>query len=118
MLNSHEEIILNGLMNTVADRQQLLSNNLTNVQTKGYVRRDIDFSSVLRDLKKADGSKRIDVDSMISKAMYDDPNAKAPTYEDEMAAMFENQLKYTLLTRINGHIYKHLEEATQAGRAG
>ena len=38
MLHSNEEHILNGLLNAVGDRQQLLANNLTNASTPGYVR--------------------------------------------------------------------------------
>ena len=60
MLHSHEEHILNGLLNAVSDRQQLLANNLTNVSTPGYVRQDMDFNSVLRDLKNTGSTKTID----------------------------------------------------------
>jgi len=118
MLGSQEEKILNSLMNVVSDRQQMLANNLTNVNTPGYGgRRDIDFASVMTDLKGATPGQRIDINRIIEKASFTD-EAERPSYEKEMAAMFENQLKYVILTRINGHIYQHLEEATQAGRAG
>lgn len=116
MLHSHEETILNGLLGAAADRQQILANNLTNVTTPGYVRKDLDFGTVLRDLNNTD-HRDVDLDKTIQKAMYDHVN-EAPSYEKEMSAMFQNQLKYLLLTRINGHIYKHMEEATQSGRAG
>jgi len=114
MLHSHEEKILNGLLNAVGDRQQLLANNLTNVSTPGYVRQDMDFNSVLRDLKNNNSHKS--VDTMIENATYRDETQKA-SYENELAEMSKNQLHYVLLTKINGHIYKHLEEATQSGRA-
>lgn len=115
MLNSHEETILNGLIGAVADRQQILANNLANVRTDGYVRKDLDFNSVFRDLKDAD-HKTVDFDRIINKAVVQD-GVNKPTYETELAEMYENQLKYILLTRLNGHIYKHMEEATQSGRA-
>ena len=114
MLHSHEEHVLNGLLNAVADRQQLLANNLTNVSTPGYVRQDMDFNSVLKDLKNDNSTKSID--QMIDNATFRDPSQK-PSFENELAEMSKNQLHYVLLTRINGHIYQHLEEATQSGRA-
>lgn len=114
MLHSPEETILNGLLTAAADRQQILANNLTNVTTPGYIRQDLDFATVLRDLKHDDNR---DIDKTIDKAMFEHVN-ESPTYEKELAAMFQNQLKYILLTKINGHIYKHMEEATQSGRAG
>lgn len=116
MLRSSEETILNGLIGAAATRQQLLANNLTNVRTKGYVRQDMDFNSVLKDLKRA-GIDNPNMDSTIQKAIYQDNNGQKPSYEKELAEMYDNHLKYVLLTRLNGHIYKHMEEATQAGRA-
>lgn len=116
MLYSHEEKLLNGLIGATADRQQILANNLANVNTPGYVRRDVDFGSILRDIKNTQGTQGADIDKAIKKAIYDDQGAK-PTYEKELAEMYSNQLKYMMLVRMNGHIYKHMEEATQAGRA-
>ncbi len=115
MLRAPEEVVLNGLINAVADKQQILANNLANVRTKGYVRKDIDFNTVMKDLKSA-GTGEIDMDKSIRKAIMTD-GQQPPTFERELSEMYDNQLKYILLTRINGHIYKHMEEATQAGRA-
>lgn len=114
MLHSHEEKILNGLLSAVSDRQQLLANNLTNVSTPGYVRQDMDFNSVLKDLKSDNTTKS--VDKIIEDATFRDPDQK-PSFETELAEMSKNQLQFILLTKINGHIYQHLEEATQSGRA-
>jgi flagellar basal body rod protein FlgB len=113
MLHSHEEHVLNGLLNAVSDRQQLLANNLTNVNTPGFVRQDMDFNSVMKDLKS---NANKSVDKTIEQATYRD-HSKPASYENELAEMSKNQLHYVLLTRINGHIYQHLEEATQSGRA-
>jgi flagellar basal-body rod protein FlgB len=113
MLQSPDERVLNGLLSAVSDRQQILANNLTNVSTPGYVRQDMDFNSVLKDLNKSNKN----FDKIIESATYTDTSSKA-SYEKELAEMSKNHLHYVLLTRINGHIYKHLEEATQAARAG
>lgn len=113
MLQSREERILNTLINAVGERQQILANNLTNVNTPGYIRKDLDFSDVLRDSDKGHKS----MSKIIDDAVHNDEGVK-PTYEKELAEMAENHLKYILLAKINGHIYQHMEEATQAGRAG
>lgn len=115
MLHSHEEKVLNGLLGAVSDRQQILANNLTNVNTPGFIRQDMDFSSVLKDLNNKNNNQSLD--KVIEKATFVDGQTK-PSYENELAEMSKNHLHYVLLTRINGHIYQHLEEATQAGRAG
>lgn len=112
MLSSHEERILNTLISAVGDRQQILANNLTNVNTVGYVRQDLDFNQVLRGVNNGNQ----DMDSIIQKSIYEDTSQKA-NYEKELAEMAQNHLKYILLTRINGGIYKQMEEATQSGRA-
>ena len=114
MLHNQDEKILNGLLSAVSDRQQMLANNLTNVNTPGYIRQDMDFNSVLRDLKNPNDKS---LDKIIDNATYVD-NGTKPSYENELAEMAKNHLQYVLLVRINGHIYQHLEEATQAGRAG
>lgn len=119
MLSSHEEKVLNALINAVSDRQQLLANNLTNSSVPGYVRRDLDFGTLMQDLRSADNgeiNQEIDINMSIDKSIYQDFDTPA-SYDSELSAMYENHLKYLLLTRINGHVYKHMEEATQSSRA-
>jgi len=114
MLYSNEEKILNSLINAASDRQKMLANNLTNIHTPGYnERQDLDFSTVVRSMGNSSGTKT-DMNRAIENASYSED--QKPTFETEMSALFENQLKYILLTRINGHIYQHMQEATQSGR--
>jgi flagellar basal-body rod protein FlgB len=114
MFKCIEERILNGLINAMGDRQQILANNLTNVNTPGYVRQDLDFGSIFSNLKKEDSNKSID--KIIEEASYRQEGTKT-SYETELSEMSKNHLYYVLLTRINGGYYKTLEEATQSGRA-
>jgi flagellar basal body rod protein FlgB len=115
MLKTHEEKTLNVLLNAVADRQQILSNNLTNVSTPGFVRQDLDFGSVIKNLNNKEMNE-INGESIIENATYEDYSTK-PSFEKELAEMAENHIKYLLLVKINGDMYKGLEEATQSGRA-
>jgi len=115
MLKTHHEKTVNVLLNAVADRQQLLSNNLTNVSTPGFVRQDLDFGMVIKDLNSK-GINEINGERIIENATYEDHSTK-PSFEKELAEMTENHLKYLLLVKINGDYYKDMEEATQSGRA-
>jgi len=115
MLKTHHEKTLNVLLNAVADRQQILSNNLTNVSTPGFVRQDLDFSTVIKDLNSKEINE-INGERIIENATYEDYSTK-PSFEKELAEMTENHIKYLLLVKINGDMYKGLEEATQSGRA-
>ncbi len=116
MLKSPEETILNGLIGAVADRQEILANNLANVSTPGFVRQDLDFNSVLKDLKNQDMNGK-SMDRILEDATLVDDNTP-PSLEKELAEMSMNHTKYILMTRINGHVYQHMEEATQAARGG
>ncbi len=114
MLYSNEEKILNSLINAASDRQKMLAHNLTNIHTPGFnQRQDLDFGAVVRNIEHSSGA-RSDINRAIENASFTED--QKPNFETEMSALFENQLKYVLLTRINGHIYKHMEEATQSGR--
>ena len=114
MLNSKEERILNGLLDAVSERQQILANNIAGSRVKGFQGRDLDFNLVMSDLRSG---QAIDKGTMLSKAT--EKYEKGPiNLEDEMSKMYKNHVTYVLLTRINGHIYQHMEEATQAARAG
>lgn len=114
MLYTTEERVLNGLMDAIADRQQILANNLTNTNTPGFVRQDMDFVSVIHQLKKENSN--LSLDQIINQATYHDDSKKA-SYETELAAMAKNHLYYVLLSRIDGGYYKTLDDATQSGRA-
>ena len=114
MLHSPEEKILNGLLDAIGERQKLIANNISGSRVEGYQGRDIDFGIVMGDLRS---DQPIDKTTMLSKATvkYD---GGPINLEDEMSKMYKNHVTYVLLTRINGHIYQHMEEATQAARAG
>ena len=72
MLYSEDERILNGLLHASGVRQNILANNLTNVKTPGFVRQDLDFGMVMRDLKN--GSN--DFDAMTKKATVEEETIK------------------------------------------
>lgn len=103
---------IKGLTDAVVQRQQILSNNLANIETKGYVRQDLDFSRVLGDLKaKAPGIEDTN-ESLLARSRYKD-FSKPMTLESELSKLYDNHLRYLLLTKSINHHYEHMKKALE-----
>lgn len=103
--------VIKGLTDAIVQRQEILSNNLTNIETENYVRQDIDFSRILSDLKN-NSSQGENNESVIGRARFRD-YSKPMTLESEMSKMYDNHLRYLLLVKaISGH-YDHMKKALE-----
>lgn len=102
--------ILNGLTSAVMQRQEILSSNLANIETKNYVRQDIDFSRVLSGLKN--DSAENNNDSLLATSRYRD-NSKPMTLESEMSKLYDNHMRYILLVKSIGHHFDHMKKALE-----
>ena len=103
--------ITKGLTDALVQRQEILSNNLTNIETENFVRQDIDFSRVLSDLKNSSfGSS--DNESLIARARYRD-NSKPMTLESELSKLYDNHLRYMLLVKSINHHFDHMKKALE-----
>ena len=102
---------LKGLTDAVMQRQEILSSNLANIETKGYVRQDIDFSRILSDLKN-NSSSNSDNESVLATARYRD-YSKPMTLESEMSKLYDNHLRYTLLVKSISHHFEHMKKALE-----
>jgi len=102
--------ILSGLTDAVMQRQEILSSNLANIETKNYVRQDIDFSRVLSGLKNdsVEGNK----DSLLATSRYRD-TSKPMTLESEMSKLYDNHMRYMLLVKSIGHHFDHMKKALE-----
>ena len=103
---------MKGLMNALVQRQQILSNNLANIETKNYVRQDLDFGRVLSDLKSGTPSLGDENESLLARSRYRD-NSKPMTLESEMSKLYDNHLRYLLLVKSIGHHFDHLKKALE-----
>ncbi len=101
---------LKGLTDAVMQRQEILSSNLANIETKGYVRQELDFSRVLSGLKNS--SYGSDNESMLATARYRD-YSKPMTLESEMSKLYDNHLRYTLLIKSISHHFEHMKKALE-----
>jgi flagellar basal body rod protein FlgB len=112
MFDSDGITTIKGLTDAVVQRQQILSNNLANIETKGYVRQDLDFSRILTDLKsKAPGIESSN-ESLLARSRYKD-FSKPMSLESELSKLYDNHLRYLLLVKSVNHHYEHMKKALE-----
>ena len=92
-----------------AERQQLLAGNIANADTPGYVARDFDFSSALKDATAnlGTGAGRARAEAMLRYSAPSQTNldGNSVDMDRERAAFAENALKYDATLRfINGNV--------------
>ena len=112
MFNTEGFTTIKGLTDALMRRQELLSNNLANMETKNYVRQDIDFSKVLSGLKSNLVSEQEGNDSLLSTSRYRDYSGKM-TLESEMSKLYENHMKYMLMIKSISHHFEHMKKALE-----
>ncbi len=104
--------VMKGLTDGVMQRQEVLSNNLANFRTPGYVRQDVDFGRLLTDLKSGMTELEDGNSSKIARAKYQD-NSKPMNLEKEMSSLYDNHLRYLLLVKSIGHHFEHMKKALE-----
>lgn len=111
MFNTEGFKTIKGLTDALMQRQELLSNNLANIETKNYVRQDIDFSRVLSGLQnnlvQEEGNG-----SILATARYRDFSGQM-TLESEMSKLYDNHLRYTLMIKSISHHFEHMKKALE-----
>lgn len=103
----------NLMLDLVAQRQRALGMNIANVDTPGYVRKDIDFADYLGSMGsklETDLSARLGPSGVIEKR--DDKVNVA----QELAQMQENAILYTMATRQMSSIITQMKTAVNVGR--
>ncbi len=97
-------------------RHGLLTNNLANINTPGYKRRDVEFGIALEqemnsglrgttpdgEVKVTQGSMRLDGNSAV--------------LEQEMMGIAETELRYQALTELTSRYFRGLRDAIKEGR--
>src|SRR5574344_682802 len=85
------------MMDLIAQKQRALGSNLANVDTPGYVRRDIDFSQYLDSMNsplETKMSTALGPSGVIEDRKYEEINPA-----QELAVIQENSIMYTMATR-------------------
>jgi flagellar basal-body rod protein FlgB len=104
-------------LNLRSERQRLLASNIANADTPGYVARDLDFASALRDATSGLGGARPagfapSAESHLRYAVASQTNldGNSVDMDRERAAFADNSVKYEATLRfINGHVRSMLD---------
>lgn len=98
-------------------RHGLLTNNLANINTPGYKRRDVEFgialeqemNSGLRGASSPDGEVKVTQGSMRL-------DGNSAVLEQEMMGIAETELRYQALTEMTSRYFRGLRDAIKEGR--
>ena len=98
----------------VSQRQRALGSNIANVDTPGYVRRDIDFSQYL-------GSMNSPIETKLSTALgpsgvIEDRRKQEIDIAEELSEVQRNSLMYTMATRRMSNIITQMKTAINVGK--
>ena len=111
MFNTHGFKLVKGLTDAIVQRQEIISHNLTNIETENYIRQDIDFGRVLSSLKTNSLGLESN-ESIIAKARYRD-YSKPMTLDSELSKLYDNHLRYLLLVKSISHHFEHMKKALE-----
>lgn len=112
MFDNESSRIMKALTSALVERQQLLSNNLANFETKNYVRQDLDFGRLLNNLKNGTSATSDGSESAIARARYRD-HSRPMNIESEMSKLYDNHLRYMLLVKSISHHFEHMKKALE-----
>lgn len=105
--------IPNNVLNVLSAKQQIISENLANMQTPGYKRKDINFSQYL-------STHNNSLETKLSEKLGPSPLMESEGGEvspvQEMMDMQKVQLFYTVASRQMTSVMQQLKQVTQAGR--
>ena len=104
----------NLMLDLISQKQRALGSNVANVDTPGYVRRDIDFSQYL-------GSMNSPIETKLStslgpSAVIEDRREKEIDIAEELAEMQKNSLMYTMATRRMSNIITEMKTVINVGK--
>lgn len=100
-------------MDATALRQKVLSNNLANANTPGYIRKDVHFSEALADAL----GKGPDEISSVKPEVVDDEEAQVNAHgnsvslQKELAAIAQNELLYNFAAEMTNQKFAGLRKA-------
>ena len=104
----------NLMLDLISQRHRALGANVANVDTPGYVRKDIDFSQYL-------GSMNSPIETKLSTALgpsgvIEDRREKEIDIAEELSEMQKNSLMYTMATRRMSNIITQMKTVINVGK--
>ena len=106
--------IMNKAIESSWQRQELLTDNITNIDTPGYKRKDINFEKVLRtEVDKVGSVHKVDIDQLYGEILSPFSNfnhrvdGSNVDIDWEMAELAKNKIKYdALVTQTSRHLQR------------
>ena len=103
----------NLMLDLVAQRQRALGMNIANVDTPGYVRKDIDFADYLGSM----GSKlETDLSAKLGPSGVIEKQEEGVNVAQELARMQENSILYAMATREMSSIITQMKTVLNVGK--
>ena len=102
------------MMDLITQRQVALGSNLANMDTPGYVRRDVDFSEYLGSMNsplETKLSERLGASAVISQRTYEEIRP-----DKELMELQHNALLYTMATRRMSNIITEMKTVINVGK--
>jgi len=102
------------MMDLIAQRQRALGSNLANIDTPGYVRRDIDFTQYLNTMNSPLETKlsaKLGPSGVIEERKYEEVDAA-----QELAEIQNNSLLYSMATRRMSNIITQMKTVINVGK--
>lgn len=102
---------LSRALNRTTQRHGLLINNLANVNTPGYRRRDVDFAITLA---QEEGRSTRQGEERVTGGVRIDGNGV--DLEQEVTALAETEIRYQMLTEMTNRYFSGLKNVIREGR--
>lgn len=104
----------NLMLDLIAQRQRALGSNIANVDTPGYVRRDIDFSAYL-------GSMNSPLETKLStklgpSGILEDRSREEIDIAEELTEIQKNSILYSMATRRMSNIITEMKTVISVGK--
>lgn len=102
------------MLDLITQRQVALGSNLANMDTPGYVRRDIDFAEYLGSMNsplETKLSERLGASAVISQRTYEEIRP-----DKELMELQHNALLYTMATRRMSNIITEMKTVINVGK--
>ena len=102
------------MMDLISQRQRAIGSNIANVDTPGYVRRDIDFATYLGTMNsplETKLSEKLGPSGVIEVRQYEEINPA-----QELIALQENSMMYSMATRRMSNIITEMKTVINVGK--
>ena len=104
--------MLGKLMDITAYRQRVLSNNLANASTPGYIRKDVFFRDAMsRALDSGDAMSSVNPKISVDHSVMADETGNNVALQKELGEMSQNSLLYDFAAEMTGKKFASLTKA-------